>query len=102
MISLNHFVLLPINEAIMPPQKDGDYTVFINRYWETYKGNLMFYMGGSPQCNINKRVMEEMKHPELPTEIVFIERVFVPTSYDGVNLPYGEEERLFDSDAGAE
>jgi len=57
---------------------DGFFWVLKNRFWAVKDGNILFYKSfTSPQCNLQKSIMEQSSLVKNGAEIEFIETVFV-------------------------
>lgn len=59
------YTKVPISELTTP--KNG-YVCMLDRYWYVTNDECVLFYGDSPQCNVDKRVMEyrlEMSHYEI-------------------------------------
>lgn len=73
------FVKIPINIAGAIPARDGFYQLYKNYTWAVTEDDCILLYKGSPQCNINKLIVE--RHTTLcpwKTRAELLESVFLP------------------------
>ena len=74
-MNLSDFKRVPVSEIITP--KAGR-ICYGGSWWQvTENDEVLFYKGISPQCNMNKSIVERLKGP-LCKEVRWIEMTYLP------------------------
>jgi hypothetical protein len=71
------YVRFPISVAIKVPTS-GEFMVVGGHYWVVDAGDLLFFRGQSPQCNVSQKIAERLAAAVPSAEVRWLKRVFVP------------------------
>lgn len=78
---MSEFLKVPIENILSPLTNGGcNFTILKNRYWNVTKDNcVLFFKGYSPQCNINKSIVE--RNCPKNTGVKLIDLAYIPTKH---------------------